>query len=78
MSSQLTTESPQVKVVRTFIEGFRKRDVDLIASQLHKDLRRIYHPRSLGMPEQNREEYVAKLTEFISIWADDSEASDTC
>lgn len=78
MTSQQATDSPQVKLVHSFIiEGFGKGDLNLIANQLHKDLRRIYHPRSVGMPEQTKEEYIEHLAGVISLLPDGSQVSGT-
>jgi hypothetical protein len=75
MSSQEAADSPQVKLIRSFVEGFKTGDVDLLAKHLHKDHRRITHPRSLGKPEQTREEWLQHIAEFISLWTDGCQAS---
>lgn len=77
MSSQQTTDSPQAKVLQSFVEGFRRRDVDLIASQLHNDHRHVFYPRSLGMSVHTREDYIRKAAMFMGKWADGSEVGDT-
>ena len=74
MSSQQATDSPQVKLVHSFVDGYRRGDLDSIANLFHKDLRRIYHPQSIGMPEQTKEEYIPFLAEIFSIWPDGSQA----
>jgi len=56
MSSPETTDSPQVKLVNSFIEGFKERDMDHIAKHLHKDHRRITYldlSVSQSKPERN-------------------------
>lgn len=78
MTGQQTADSPPVKLVRSFAEGLARGDVDLVANQLHKDLRRIYHPRSLGQPEQTKEEYILHLTELFKLWPNGSQASHIC
>ena len=74
MSSVEITDSPQVQLIRSFCEGFKKRDMGHIANCLHKDHRRITYPRSLGKPEQTKEEYIKNTGEVMSLWID-SEAS---
>lgn len=75
MSGPETADSPQVKLVRGVVEGMRTKSVDLLYKQLHKDLRRIIHPRSLGIPDRNKEEYLQHITEFFAVWTEDCEAS---
>jgi hypothetical protein len=60
-------ESPQVKLLREWGQGFVKMDVDLVAKHLHQDFRHIRYPHSLGVQEQNREEYLRHVTQVISI-----------
>lgn len=68
MSGPETTDSPQLKLVHSLIEAFRRRDVDYLATLLHKDHRRIYYPRSLGIQEQTKEGWLKHVTEFIGLW----------
>ena len=63
-----TTDSPQLQFVRSFIQGYEMRDPNHLAKHWHKDLRRITYPRSLGLPEENREEWLQRITELISLW----------
>jgi hypothetical protein len=65
-----STDSSQVQLVRGVIEGIGKRDVDHIAQLLHKDHRRITYPRSLGKPEQTKEEWFKNTSELISLWTE--------
>ena len=75
MSSQQATDSPQIKLMYEWADGFRKKDLDVIARHLHKDHRRITRPQSLGIPEQTKEEYIQQMTEVIKVWADRCEVS---
>ena len=70
-------DSPQVKLVRSYIQGYEKRDVGHVAKHLHKDARRVTYPRSLSLPEENREEWLRRLTELAGLCTD-SEASILC
>ncbi|KAF9785446.1 hypothetical protein BJ322DRAFT_1063262 [Thelephora terrestris] len=73
MSSQQTTDSPQIKLTYEWAEGFRKKDLGVIAKLLHEDHRRITYPQSLGIPEQTKEEYIQQMTEIINVWTDGCE-----
>jgi len=42
--------------------------MDHIAKHLHKDHRRITYPRSVGKPEQTREEYLQHTSEVVDLW----------
>lgn len=77
MSSQQATDSPQLKLAYEWAEGFRKKDLGVIAKLLHEDHRRITYPQSLGTPEQTKEEYIQQMTEIINVWTDDCEVSCT-
>lgn len=76
MTSPETADSPQLKLVHSFVEGFKNRDMDHIARLLHKDHRRITYPRSVGKPEQNKEEYLQHTAEIMKLWTS-SEVSRT-
>ncbi|KAF9782946.1 hypothetical protein BJ322DRAFT_1022463 [Thelephora terrestris] len=56
MTSPETADSPQIELLKSFIEGFKTIDIDRIAKTLHKDHRRITYPKSLGVSEQTKEE----------------------
>lgn len=75
MSGSETVDSPQVKLVRTLTEGMRLRDVDLLAGPLHKDLRRVTYPKSLGRPEYNKEEWLQQAIGLFDLWTGSCEAS---
>jgi hypothetical protein len=42
-------------------------NVDVLAKHLHKDFRRSIHPRSLNLPEQNKEEWIKEITGIMSF-----------
>ncbi|KAF9782948.1 hypothetical protein BJ322DRAFT_1073534, partial [Thelephora terrestris] len=70
MTSPDISDSPQLKLMHSFIEGFKNRDLDQIAKLLHKDHRRITYPRSLGKPEQTKEEYLQHTAEVLRLCVD--------
>jgi len=49
-------------------EAFKKGDVDLIASAVHKDYRHSSYPRSIGKPERNREEWLEHMRAVHGLW----------
>ena len=67
MSSQGTADSPQVKVIRSFAQGFDKMDADHIINLLHNDHRRVTYPRSLGRADENREEWSQRIVEVVGL-----------
>ena len=75
MSGPEPTESLQLKLVHSFFEAFKNRDIDRIATFLHKDHRRIYYPRSLGLPELTREQWLKFAATFIREYWTDCEVS---
>jgi hypothetical protein len=46
-------------------------DLDLLASTMHKDYHYTCYPRCLGKPEENKEEWLARIEKFISLWTAD-------
>ena len=62
------SDSPQVKLMLEWDRGFQERDLDLIAKSLHKDYRHTTHPRSLGRPEQTREQWLDHIASVLSLW----------
>lgn len=78
MSSAEATDSPQVKVVRSFLEGIDKRDVDRVAKLLHKDYHQIAYPRSMGRAVENKDEWLQQIKGVMDLWTEDCEASYVC
>jgi hypothetical protein len=64
------SNSPQVKLMLEWGEGFKAKDLDRIAKPLHKDHRYITYPRSLNKPEQTREEWLAHIGGIVNLWTD--------
>jgi len=69
MSSSQTTNSPQVRLILDWVEGFKDGDLDRIAKHLHKDYRRIVYPRSLNKPEVTRDQFLSRLGEVLKCWS---------
>lgn len=59
--------SPQIKLVNDWSEGFLEMNVEILGKPLHKDFRRLVYPRSLGEPEQNKEEWLKEITGIIGF-----------
>jgi hypothetical protein len=68
MSSQGTVDSPQVEFIRSYIREWENMDVEKIATFLHKDLRRVTYPRSLGRSDENRDEWQHRIEEIVGLW----------
>ena len=75
MSFPETSDSPQIKLLHSISEGMNTRNIDLVAKTLHKDLRRATYPRSLGVPEYNKEVWLQKLRELFDIWTENPKVS---
>jgi len=63
-----SSDSAQVKLVTEWGKGFQKKDLAILEKPLHKDFRHVTYPRSLGRPEQNKEEWLAQLAKIIPLW----------
>ena len=75
MADPENSDSPQVKLFRESGLGFETRNLDLIAKTLHKDFRYIAYPRSLGHPEQTREQWLERCAGIIGVWTVDPKVS---
>ena len=69
MSSIKTTDSPQLKVIQEMTEGFNKKDAALFTKHLQKDFRYKLYPKSLGIKEQSREEWIAHMMQVFTAFA---------
>jgi hypothetical protein len=68
-------ESPQIKLFHECGQGFKTRDPVLIAKTLHKDYRYVTYPRSLGRPDQTKDEWLKHWADIIGLWTADLEVS---
>ena len=59
--------SPQIKLITEWHEAFLQRNVDTAVKPLHKDFRRVVYPRSMGFPEQNKDEWLKELTGILGL-----------
>ena len=78
MSILESSDSPQVKLIHEWDQAFRKKDLDLIANCLHKDYRRTTYPKSIGKPEQTKEEWLKHITGVIDLWAEQEVSCASC
>ena len=77
MSGSQTADSPEANLMRSWLEGWEKKDVNHLANLMHEDHRRITYPRSVGKPEQTKEEYLKNTGELLSLWTGDLDVSCT-
>jgi hypothetical protein len=70
-----SSDSPQVKLIHEWRQGFQTRNLDLIAKALHKDFRFVISPQSLGRPEQTREEWLERYKGILSHYTAGPEVS---
>ena len=78
MCDSQSSESPQVKVMLEWGKGFEARDVKILEKYLHDDFRAISYPRSLELPEQNKEQWLQRMTMIIGLWTEGCKVSYTC
>jgi hypothetical protein len=71
MADPESSDSPQIKLFRECSRAFLTRDSDLLAKTTHKDYRYVNYPRSLGKPEQTKEEFLEHWAEAMSFWIAD-------
>jgi hypothetical protein len=68
MANPESSDSPQVKFLYEWSQIFQTGDLDLIAKALHKDFRYVICPKSLGKPEETREEWLERFAGVLSLW----------
>ena len=54
--------SPQIKLLVDWNQGFQQLNADILAKYLHKDFRCLVYPGTVGEREQNKELWVQGLT----------------
>ena len=67
----MSTDSPQVKLIHELVRAFETKDLALFAKYSHDDFRRVNYPRSLGKPDQTKEEWLGGLEKGMSLWTGD-------
>ena len=72
------SESAQVKFIKAWGQGFQKKDLNILASGLHKDFRMATYPKSLNKPVQTKEEWLAELGKIIPLWLETTVSSFCC
>jgi hypothetical protein len=50
--------SPQLKVILEWFQGWEKKNLDIVAKCLHRSFRRVVYPQNLGEPTENKEEFL--------------------
>ena len=56
--SQIPEQSPQTKAITAWAQGFIDSDLDKITAALHPGYIHETFPRSLKIPQQNKEQWV--------------------
>ena len=75
MANPENSDSPQVKLFLEWSQMFQTGDLDLIANAVHKDYRYALYPKSLGKPEETKEEWLERLAGVLSLWTAGHEVS---
>jgi hypothetical protein len=75
MADLESSDSPEMKVLQQCSRGFKTKDLDLVAKALHKDFRYVAYPRSLGKPEETKEEWLERWAGIVSLWTGELEVS---
>ena len=78
MANPESSDSPQAKLFHECGWEFHKGDRALVEKTLHKEFRYIPYPRSLGRPEQKKEEFLEYWAGTTSLWATPPEVSYIC
>jgi hypothetical protein len=67
MADQESSDSPQIKILLECSQAFQAGNLDVCAKYLHKDFRNVTYPRSLGKPDQTKEEWLEEWVGILSM-----------
>ena len=70
MSVPGENDSAQIQLIRSWGEAWATKDLESIAKHLHKDYRHTTYPRSLGRPENTKEESLKEIAGILKLWTD--------
>ena len=70
MSGLKSSDSPQVKFVHEWNQAVRNGDLDFLAKSIPKDYRNTFYPRSLGVPDQTKGEFLEYIGGFFNLWTE--------
>ena len=73
MADSESSDSPQAKLFYECRQGFKTRDLDRAGKVLHKDFHYVSYPRSLGKPDQTKEEWLGQWAAILGLWVGDPE-----
>ncbi|KAF9645444.1 hypothetical protein BDM02DRAFT_3120200 [Thelephora ganbajun] len=65
--SSTSEQSPQTKAIMAWAQGFIDSDVDQIAAALHPDYIHDTFPRSLKIPQQNKEQWIQSYKKIKDV-----------
>lgn len=65
--STASEESPQIKAIMAWAQGFIESDLEKIEAALHPDYIHDTFPRSLKIPQQNKEQWVENYGKIKDI-----------
>ena len=75
MTDSESSDSPQAKLLFECSQALQAKDLDFIAKYFHKDFRVVSHPRSLGIPEQTKEEWLERWAGITGLLVGDFDVS---
>jgi hypothetical protein len=75
MTDSESSDSPQTKLLFECSQALQAKDLDFIAKYFHKDFRVVSYPRSLGIPEQTKEEWLERWAGITSLLVGDFDVS---
>lgn len=70
MCDSRSSESPQVKLVLEWGKGFETKDINVLGKCLHDDFRSITYPRSLGLPDRDKVQWLERMKMVMSLWTE--------
>jgi len=64
----LDTSTPQLKVARNWIDAYVAIDIDKIDAIHSKNYKHQTSPKSIGLPEETRDEYTQRLRRMFPLF----------
>jgi hypothetical protein len=75
MADSESSDSPQTKLLFECSQAVQTGDLSAHVKYLHKDFRNVCYPRSLGRPEETKEDLLERWMGIISLWTDGLDVS---
>ena len=68
MATTIDPVTPQLKAARRWIDAYNTLDINEIDGLFPKNYKHLTLPKSMGLPEETKEEYLQRYGGFLSVF----------